>query len=1759
MAEKMRRAPTEAFQGGGPLSDTLRGGSVSAPIADQQLERMNSHAASLRLPPMQYDPVPMMDSEYVTGMESYLDAGIPEFHEMALMDPMMAEELFIPNAFDDSFFADDPEFQETFGNDKDFEEFLKGKRKEYSSKEEKKKKWLQKKEKELKENGIVIRVNPDGSVTVTSSKYSASKTTPIIAGKAFKKFMEGKAPTYSGSGKATAQWLAQNASRLAKRGIDVQVEGERYLLTNTKFRKAPLNIRLFAGSGFGGPEFRAFLNGESARLEGHKDVYASWLMRNMNRLRAAGLDVHVELNNQGNPTGRYVIQNPKMMAQLIGKGERKAILNVLKQAQRHYAIAKKFLKAARAMKAKGPADFGKTKRYAKLALLNLDKARRLFTSAARYYSLSRLLYAKRTELARHPAKTLLSGLLSRAQKLLNVNVSPKMSAQALAKAQFLLAFVNTTLFARKIGNTLNKTTQREIDSRLSSALHLFELGTPASLGKAGLMLSTVKSFVSLSVQHSSARITFKNLKNIKYPANVEHMPIFQTNQRFDIRKFERLTGVSYKDYSKGTPRTKAGVATVLGSIYLKSMQHYSRSLKAYRSALDGMSKNKPVDSAMVKGISLAQKEHALGAIEHSRASQLQPLFQAAAKLYEAIISVPLKDESMKKGLDGLGSAGMKEIKAARDNAWFKYRNALAYLSRGMFGLLAAQNSEGSERAAMLKSSKTNLGIAASKNQEMLSAINTYHDLHARTRFVVSYLKTMAKTGVDDTVFGQSTILAMKDHLGKVRKPFAMTNLQLMVHAFLKGEKLSRDQKLLRSVFLKTITNPYLLRDMPLPRKKEVLAHMNRLGMSFFETLHQESPDSAEVKKEVRKMLAKKIQIRVAHIGNETGTTKKIASFTYEKVTLRSHLKSRFQDIYKKLIQLENNPNSMTTEQRRELLLTILKLPKDYSASEAMKRVVNTLHLSIAKSFASYFTAYIKMLEKRAGDMPKLGKAIGADANYLLENLRPTQINIMSTHSGTEFSLRNKDQSSALTRLRNNAADAASVGEQMKQVLPDIMLSFYKNSAKLADKVGRLEVYNQIKIDRAREERKAVAIVAVAAALIAAPFTGGMSLGAAAGLVFTGVGFGVAAVSLPLSVDNYNFIKNHPMSTDKELKNARKRLIYDSISFGTSLIPVGGAALRSWAIGRGSMRLAQLSLAAEAASAGWGVYLGAKGVYSGVQAFKKGDYAAGFLGATLGGLGVVGGGMGVFQSVSAIRALGRLGVSGKNPAELAKNLNQKLAQSVSDIEDGMNVFRQMSAGKDVSMTPQMAVKFRNAVKFVTDYAKIGGKVPEGVRKSLTDFNRAMFVQPAEDVRVIGSLISSQKNNALITPKNLSKALEARTNLMRLSQFRSLTPKEQLALEGLNRTAASIAKKDLAALTAKMPRNPTEVQILTASTARQRLLSIYDAGLSGKVPAHLTSWRTTMQIKLSNPVSLRSFASRLQSRQAGTRMQAEAELSILPKSIREHVQTFSRASIANPQGAKALASEYSSKIGKAYSSELGGHISSVSDFVSKASKPGLKLSHNSSLRIRAAGRALRDHVQGGGKLTPEQRKAYDAFRRITVTEPTRNIELLKRSMKSLSSPGDAIQAAAIRARIEKVRGAAPLSSGQLATVRSFDAAAVKQSARDHKLLESLSSKTTVLTLPELKDAIEAQKRIEALDGVPGVAKNLLILKRFNVKLEKAADEEIVLLGKFLSEATAQRLKMAERAKEARKKLAMIAAVLKLTPEQKKIISKYDAFSA
>jgi hypothetical protein len=95
--------------------------------------------------------------------------------------------------------------------------------------------------------------------------------------------------------------------------------------------------------------------------------------------------------------------------------------------------------------------------------------------------------------------------------------------------------------------------------------------------------------------------------------------------------------------------------------------------------------------------------------------------------------------------------------------------------------------------------------------------------------------------------------------------------------------------------------------------------------------------------------------------------------------------------------------------------------------------------------------------------------------------------------------------------------------------------------------------------------------------------------------------------------------------------------------------------------------------------------------------------------------------------------------------------------------------------------------------------------------------------------------------------------------------------------------------------------------------------------------------------------------------------------------------------------------------------------------------------------------------------------------------------------------------------------------------------------------------------LKDAIDARKRIEALEVVPGVKKEPVVISAFDARLRSEAEKELKVLDNYTKANTVQRLKMAERITVARKKLKVLSTAIQLSPEQKVTIKKFDEFSA
>lgn len=1753
---------------------------------DRQISQMNDHARSLQIQPPQLpqmDPIQFMDSDYMGEWDSYMAGDFMDFQDMSMMDPMMADELFIPNAIDGDFFADDQEFQDEFANDKDFEEFLKGKRKEYKAKEEKKKKWLKKKEKELNKKGLTIKVNPDGTVTVTNSKFTAAHARPVIRGQKFQKFMQGKLPSYRGRSKTVSEWLVRNRKRLEAKGLKVHLgENGRYLITNTKFRKAAVNPLLFRGSGFRGKSFESFLDGISAKLEGNNLYRASWLYRNQAKLRKAGFHVHVELNSKGRPTGRYSVQNGRKLPPL-SRPQRKALVKALTIVRSEYLAAKSLFAKARALRKSGkPADIAAARKLAQAGMLRMRRALLLHSALKSFIGLSRLLHAKRKLISRLPKsqQAVLLPLLKKADSILSKGATGTAEQLALSfrKASFILGLTDTNLFLAKTKGVLKLGTRKEILSFLNKAAELFSKNTPQSFERAQFLLAQTRRFTALSLERDGVRKEDKAARNVKVILRyAKRMKMFHTKGVFDPEKFKKLTGVDYSLYEKGSKHSVSGLGTLISARCKESLAHYDNALSGLRKLIKIASEQENVPASLVKStLRKVSHEHRMAAFKFARTAQLEPLFRSTKTLFWMFSRLPGEKSILELKKLGLGDAGVAELRSERKQARRAMTKAIWALGRSMFYTLAAQNSKGPNRKKYSALAQKAAKNAQAYVKKFLGQSNRYSMMHADTKLTINYLRSLAKAATRSSGVGSSLLTTGIAHLKDLKK----------------------DKTLLKSLFLRIVANPSHFSKVPLPHKAQLMKYVKRIGIDVLKVLYSEKSSPAEIKAAIQTLLKKRMKVLTIK-GEDLdypAQYKRVTMSVKDALTksntpagegeTRYHLDGvsakKKKEIWTTLQKALKNPASLSVDQRRQLLLDLMKLPSDPIAVGYLEKFNSVFD----KWHKSYFDAHIKMLVKQKADLPFKSRSVSNNADLIIWNLRPSKLGLGSGPYGLHIEFGDHKSAQMLYQMRQDLGRMEGIPDQMIMLVPNLDKSLPKEQTKALITLGTKTLANYQKYRKAGRRRLWITGGALLGATIAAPFTAGQSFWAAAGTIGLGVGIGMSIPSLTFAYIDYVEIHENPKATAEQKAEATKKLTIELIIAGTMALSLFSVATRAWAVGRGSLALARLGYGAEIIASLGAMGLGGYQVHQGYKLIRKGKTGWGAFNIGMGVLGLAGGGLGVAGGIRSWKTLSSLKLKGATPAQTRENVAKFLDENLANLSAGNKHLETLSAGKSTAISKLRLASIEKSYQNLEAFLAAGGRLSQKQMKIFSTFKTSVFVQPAKDARQLKKFYRLVSKRQVVSPNEIQQVIKIKRRMEAVQQFRRLSSAELKHLSKLDKALMTIYRNDTKYLErfAKMAK-PSASNISSAMVANTRMALLQRTFEASGVLPKERSAVSSLSNKLGNRNQLAEFVDDIMFGTASTKSQALSKLRLMHPEIRSQVagmvkQALRDKSIAAnlPRAERVkllwkLNADFASKISAANTKIVAQGLDRIHEATAILKKmnagENVIFSKQHIAEIKDAYAYIKAYQKSGQKLTPKQATIMRKYDSLILFKRVQDVRALKQAVSALRgkttlTPELIGQAASARRRLHNLQEFVSLNQSQSRALKNFDKVVAQRISAETKVLSEFNSSRYGTNLQQnlnigaedIKAAIESRNRLVALGKAHGLSdtKNE-VLNTFNRNLEALQKTYVRTLQKGASATAAQRPSSFGQLINVRKNLGQFESFGLLSDKQKALLRTFD----
>jgi len=1562
MAEGIRR------DAGSNLGSVLTG-------ATSQLMQLQQHMDQLSLPEQSYDPMGFDTPEF----DSYFAMDEPEFYDPMYDDMSYDDDMFFSGIDSDVFAGEDGALDASFQGDKEFEEFLKGKKKEYELKKERQKKLAKKREKELKKRGVRIVV-VGGKTKLVNGTTVISLPKSFTSSRKFKLFQSGKLPVHKGKDLRVANWLVKNKQRLEKLGIKVTTDGPNYTIENSRMKKVSLNAKLFAGSGLGGPDFKSFLAGHTSvfnakdRTKGKK--LATWLLKNKQMLEKAGIFVHVELDAKGNPKGRFCLQNKRILPKTVSAIQKKALGILVGRAKKMMADAKSILLKAKSLKKSNPQE---ARKLAKQGLMKLAKARFLKNIVSRFVSLSRLLYAKKHQAKKLPAKY--KTLLKKMDGILSSAKTPEQKQLALRKATFILDLANTKMLLTKIGRSaiLKSASMRKIEGFLNTAISLFNKGTPESFEKSRFLLTISKKYTTISLERRSARHDNFAARYIQFYDNVEKLtnfPTFKTDGRFDPKKFQRLTGMSYADFKTKTGKFRAGFAKVISHYSKKSMAHYDRALKNLEklSTLT-TSSQKPNKRKLTALLSGANKQQLLGRKNHAQLFQVKPLIGACSQIYKVMAALPsLKKTESEPKTWGLGAAGRKDLLTLRKKVQVLFATTITHIYKASLHFLSSQNAKGTERATLVKMAKSELKKAQYANQRFQKSAALFHKQYFFTKAIATAVQKTTTKAWEDACDADSTVDAMKFYLNSIS-----------------GRKYrDRYNAMVRRYFVRMITNPTLLATAKWPRGKQLRAHISKyMGWDVFRTFYDPKATPAQIKRAARKMLNMKVQVESSVIGT-TARTGQIAKKTTTTETMRYHLSKH--------------------PKRRPLLKQLLKMEK-------------------GQRFRTVFAQHIKYLRKELVNVNKAAKRVNKNGTFILKNLRPADIGFECTNTNpNKVLLANQKVAKAYAQLQRDAGYLAPIVGDMSEFIsgnkdsPGLHKSLLTATRTLVKGVATFHAHRQKYIELEERKNKFIKLGTAAGLLLAAPFTGGSTGLAAVGILTTGAAIGATIPSVVMARKKYNMMKNDPNLTKQEKQKAYNDYAFELVMAGLVAIPTIGTIGRTFAASRGALTTARMFAGLQAVN----ISAGTMQVYAGTTMICEGQTFWGSVNIAFGVLGVVATGPGLVPkpiTTKPPRPPPPSGIRGPQPPPVAPGLKPigtgkptpppagpKVTPRPPPVAPGQKPIKSpapkpttvgspkppppgasvgprpppvapgqkpIGTGKPTAPPPgpkvtprppptapgqkpiltKTQIHFRNlesataalkgskpistsqAAQIKASYQHIQKLIQS--RTKLTpkqsqvykDFRTRLHITPGADAIRLTQFQKIVSGNQLVTSNTISGVLAARQRLLTVGKIRSLSAPESKALAAFDAAIKAQKARDLKVISSfnakysKSTYKPSQSEIAIARSAYERLALLQKSKLttikeSTTLTVHrrlLDSIGKTSGAKLSTAPSLVKFVSDMRSANSGTRSAATAEFNRLPKQVQAQVralqQHFTQNNLWSPRNKSqqlAAAKAYAEKI-------------------------------------------------------------------------------------------------------------------------------------------------------------------------------------------------------------------------------------------------------
>ena len=1231
---------------------------------------------------------------------------------------------------------------------------------------------------------------------------------PLFRGRDFESFLAGESPEFSGTNAKQAAWINENSALLAQYSIEAQVEGDRFLIRNSSFSTQPLDQSLFDESGMKSKPFESFIGGVSPALEGDNRLQARWIQENEQALTQNGIHAYVEVDNKGEATGRFTLQNLGFLPRNISSQERDAIGRSLEDARSGMETAElAFTKAEQFAASRSAEDQAKARSLAKDALGYMDRAQALYGAITTYVESKRSLYAREAEIKGMPAS---GKLLDESSSFMADSLSARSDTERIVNirnADFLLHYLDANLYLKKTRDLLPADQRSEIAASLNDAVKLFNQKDANSFERAYFIVGQTHSLMTILLERAGAQAQYDAVRKTVLPEiELEKLPLFQTGGVFDKERFKSLTGVSIEEFKAGTKEAKAGIPNILAKMYAESLGHYDDSLSLLRSTIAHAVQNAAPDNGLVNSnLEEVQKQREAAMLSFVRTAQLDPVFGELRNISNIVGHLPSKEEVA--GLH-LSPEGMKELLDSRNTLLRSYRQESEALSGAFLYLMAAQNSQGEARKGFTNQAQGMLVSATRQGAVFMRSAKGFNEIHGKTAGVVSYITSLGISGEESAVYGQDLMRIAKEHLQEMQK----------------------NPSLVRKPFLEAVTNP---RFMPeLPHREELLGYIEHLGgVHVLQSLYDENASPAVIDRAIGDVLNAKFDVidntRVSTRGGMGGggVVYIRGSHTLEELLASDnphHDEWRDPELLARLKELKENPSAFNLDERRDILLKVIKKsgPVQTRALESIERYMN-------ETFAEAFDSRIQDLYYRGEKMPGLAQDIQNDVRFIMLNLQPSGVEVIREGKMSRIEFKDPKVQKAYERLMQNVGEVHNLPSEMAHVIPNFAEGLSESSREIPRLVAQAESNYQEQRDEQERRMMWIAGGATLGLLAAAPFTGGQSLWGMAGVVGTGVGVGMAVPSLVFTVEDYRTLSSDPKATLEQKNKAWRSLWYEVGLNSVMLLPVVGHATRAWAIGRGALALARLGAGMEVAGGigmvGFGAYQG----YEGVEMMREGHTGWGLFNAGMGALFMFGGAPTAIGGMRSWSSISRLSKAMISPEAIAKDITQ--------LDSGMALAQRARAGKQVEFSAERFNEMSATAKRLENIVGSGVKLTPEQQASFNAFRSIFELQPLKDAKLLSRFSNTVGRKGLVSADDFLDALAAQDRLNSLTKVRSLSIAESQAVKGMESAVRAQQARDISALDqfGKIElgedKLPLHVRRLAAKSAFDRIaISIERAG-------------------------------------------------------------------------------------------------------------------------------------------------------------------------------------------------------------------------------------------------------------------------------------------------------------------------------------------